>query len=210
MRLRITFTKTGAAKYSGHLDLHTTWERALRRAGAPLAYSQGFNPQPKIQLAAALPLGLSSECEVMDIWLERAIDPADLERELRRALPPGIEARDLQVVDDKLPALQTQVRSAEYLATVDSDLAPDELDARINTLLAATTVPRDRRGKKYDLRPLIEALARDSSDGLAHTLRMRLSSREAATGRPEEVLAALGLGDCLAQIHRTRLIFAEL
>ena len=69
MRLRLTFTKTGSLKYTGHLNLHRTLERTFRRAGLPLAYSQGFNPQPRMNLAEALPLGITSECEVMDVWL---------------------------------------------------------------------------------------------------------------------------------------------
>ncbi|MBI3762740.1 MAG: DUF2344 domain-containing protein [Chloroflexi bacterium] len=209
MRLRITFSKIGAAKYSGHLDLHRTWERTLRRAGVALAYSQGFNPQPRIQLAAALPLGITSEGEIMDIWIEGEADLVAMRRELDRAVPPGIELTSLQPADAHLAALQTQVRAAEYTAAVESDVTGEELDSRIATLLAAESLPRVRRGKAYDLRPLVESLARESSDGLAHTLRMRLTAREAATGRPEEVLAALGLGDSVAQIHRIRLLFAD-
>ena len=64
MRIRITFVKQGALRYTGHLDLHKLWERAARRAELPLAYSQGFHPQPKMNMAAALPLGFSSRCEV--------------------------------------------------------------------------------------------------------------------------------------------------
>ena len=74
MRLRLTFTKTDSLKYIGHLDLHRTLERTLRRAGLPIAYSQGFNPQPRMNLAEALPLGITSECEVMDVWCEKPID----------------------------------------------------------------------------------------------------------------------------------------
>ncbi|HLE27799.1 MAG TPA: TIGR03936 family radical SAM-associated protein, partial [Anaerolineales bacterium] len=73
-RLRLTFAKTAAMKFSGHLDLHKTWERTLRRARLPLAYSQGFNPQPRLQLASALPLGFTSECEVLDAWMEAPQD----------------------------------------------------------------------------------------------------------------------------------------
>jgi hypothetical protein len=69
-RLRITFAKQGALRYIGHLDLHKMWESATRRAGVALAYSQGFHPQPKIQLASALPLGFSSRCEVADMWVD--------------------------------------------------------------------------------------------------------------------------------------------
>ena len=57
MRVRLTFTKQGALRYTGHLDLHKILERSIRRAKLPLAYSQGYHPQPKINLAAALPLG---------------------------------------------------------------------------------------------------------------------------------------------------------
>jgi radical SAM-linked protein len=207
MRIRITFTKLGAAKYSSHLDLHKTWERTLRRAGVPLVYSQGFNPQPRIQLAAALPLGFTSECEVMDLWVEGEPDLGAMARELHRAAAPGIEVRTMQVVDDCLPALQTQVRSAEYVVTVESGLTAEEMDGHIAELLAAKALPRERRSKPYDLRPLVEALARESSDGQGHALRMKLAAREGATGRPEEVLKALGLGHAPAAVHRVKLMF---
>jgi len=209
VRLRVTFAKSGAAKYSGHLDLHRTWERTLRRAGVSLAYSQGFHPQPRIQLAAALPLGITSECEVMDVWVEGEPDITPMLHELHRAVPPGIEVLSLQRVDERWPALQTQVRSAEYVITVECDLPPHELDARIAGLLNSGAVPRERRGKRYDLRPLVETLTRENSDGLVQVLRMRLAAREAATGRPEEVLAALGLDEHPAVIHRVRIHFAE-
>ncbi|MDP3186130.1 MAG: TIGR03936 family radical SAM-associated protein, partial [Anaerolineales bacterium] len=64
--MRITFSKTGALRYTGHLDLQRIWERTARRAGLPLVYSQGFHPQPKIQIAAALPLGFSGRAELVD------------------------------------------------------------------------------------------------------------------------------------------------
>ena len=63
-------------RFTGHLDLHRAWERTFRRAGLPLAYSQGFNPHPRLNLASALPLGFTSEGEVIDVWLEQ--DLADL------------------------------------------------------------------------------------------------------------------------------------
>jgi radical SAM-linked protein len=212
MRIRLTFTKLGMAKYSSHLDLHKTWERTLRRAGAPLAYSQGFNPQPRMQLAAALPLGFTSECEVMDVWLEGQPDLAALRAELDRAAPPGIRVLTFEAVDERLPALQTLVRSAEYRVTVETAASAEELESRVAGLLAAASLPRERRGKPYDLRPLIETLAVEAPDPArpaAHGLRMQLAAREGATGRPEEVLAALGLDPATAGIHRLKLHFGE-
>lgn len=96
MRIRITFVKQGALRYTGHLDLHKLWERAARRAELPLAYSQGFHPQPKMNMAAALPLGFSSRCEVMDMRLEQDIPLENLPARLNTTLPSG-----LQVVEDR-------------------------------------------------------------------------------------------------------------
>lgn len=202
MRLRITFTKTGAAKYSGHLDLHKTWERILRRASLPLAYSNGFHPQPKLHLAAALPLGMTSECEVADVWLSETVDLEKTFAALREAVAPGIEVRAVIEVPDSAPPLQTQLRAADYVAIV-SESSP-ALDQKVVALLAAPTLMREKRGKPYDLRPLIEALGLDGNQ-----LHMRLAARDGATGRPEEVLEALGLGGQPLQVHRVALIFID-
>src|SRR5512137_1345910 len=114
MRIRITFTKTGGLIYIGNLDLYTMWERAARRAGLPLAYSQGFHPQPKIHFAAPLPLGYSSRCEVLDMRLNEELMGIDLSERLNAALPAGIRVFSIQEVDDKAPAVQTQVLFADY------------------------------------------------------------------------------------------------
>jgi len=208
-RLRITFSKTAAMKFSGHLDLHKTWERTLRRARLPLAYSEGFNPHPKIQLAAALPLGFTSDCEIVDIWLETLQPLADARAALERAVPPGITLIEVAEALESGPALQTQVVAAEYRVLVSTDLSSSAIDERIAALLAAPEIKRVRRNKEYDLRPLIESLARTESDALGHTLLMRLTAREGATGRPEEVLEALGAEAAKAAFHRQKLFLAE-
>src|SRR3990172_785133 len=118
MRIRITFAKQGPLRYTGHLDLHKLWERAARRAELPLAYSQGFHPQPKISLASALPLGFSSRAEVLDMHLNEDISSHEIEVRLKDSLPGGIQILDIQSVDERAPALQTQVVSAEYQVTV--------------------------------------------------------------------------------------------
>ena len=74
-RLRLEFAKTGPTRFIGHLDLAKALERSLNRAQIPLAYTQGYNPRPRMQLAAALPLGFTSECELADVWLLEAVDP---------------------------------------------------------------------------------------------------------------------------------------
>lgn len=206
MRIRITFDKTEAMRYTGHLDLHRAWERTFRRAGLPLAYSQGFHPQPKLNLACALPLGFTSQCEMLDAWLETALPLSDISSTLESAVPQGILVTGIQEVDLHLPALQTQVRAAEYRITL-LDPVPD-LRERLNALLAANNLPRQRRGKLYDLRPLIESAEPQFEDPGQTQLTIRMSARENATGRPEEVLDSLGIQINQARIHRTRLLFA--
>ncbi len=202
MRIRITFSKQGPLRYTGHLDLHKLWERAARRAELPLAYSQGFHPQPKMSLAAALPLGFSSTCEVLDMRLERDIPLEGLRERLNATLPPGVQVTAVEHVDERLPALQTQVASAEYRIELKEQVDPSGLTRRIETVLESASIVRVRRDKQYDLRPLIEGL-----ESTGDTIVMKLAAREGATGRPEEVLDMLGIPFEETRIERTGLIF---
>jgi radical SAM-linked protein len=203
MRIRITFVKQGALRYTGHLDLHKLWERAARRAELPLAYSQGFHPQPKMNMAAALPLGFSSRCEVLDMKLEQDIPLKSLPTRLNSTLPSGLQVVEVKQVDERAPALQTQVVSAEYEVNVTEAVDEAELKRKVDSVIESKSIPRERRGKTYDLRPLIEEVSL-LSDG---KIFMRLLAREGATGRPEEVLDVLGIAFEGTQIERTRLIF---
>ncbi len=203
MRIRITFTKQGALRYTGHLDLHKLWERAARRAELPLAYSQGFHPQPKMNMAAALPLGFSSRCEVMDMKLEHDISLSELATRLNATLPAGLQVVEVEQVEERAPALQTQVISAEYEVTLTESRGGSALKEIIDSVMDSPSLPRERRGKTYDLRPLIEALNLMRDDKIF----MRLAAREGATGRPEEVLDVLGIAFEETRIERTRLIF---
>jgi len=202
MRIRITFKKLGPLRYTGHLDLHKLWERAARRAELPLAYSQGFHPQPKMNIAAALPLGFSSRCEVLDMRLEHDIPLDGLREKLQATLPTGIQVTDVESVDERAPTLQTQVVSAEYEVSLAEADFGSEVMRKIESVLESESIIRTRREKEYDLRPLIEAL-----DLLNGKIWMKLAAREGATGRPEEVLDMLGIAFEDTRIERTRLIF---
>lgn len=213
MRIRITFVKQGPLRYTGHLDLHKLWERAARRAELPLAYSQGFHPQPKMNMAAALPLGFSSRCEVMDMKLEHDISLEDLPTRLNKTLPSGLQVVDVEQVEERAPALQTQVVSAEYEVTLTESIDRSELKRKIDSVIESKSIARERRGKMYDLRHLIEELALhpsgrgDEDEGQGVRVFMRLTAREGATGRPEEVLDVLGIPFEETRIERTHLIF---
>jgi radical SAM-linked protein len=208
MRIRITFAKQGALRYTGQLDLHKLWERAARRAELPLAYSQGFHPQPKINIAAALPLGFSSRCEVMDMKLEKEIPLDGLREKLQGTLPTGIQVLNVESADERAPVLQTQLVAAEYEVTLTESVDESELQRKVDSVLESESIIRERRGKKYDLRPLIEGLTpAPSPEGRGEKMLMRLAAREGATGRPEEVLDVLGIAFEETRIERTRLIF---
>ena len=207
MRVRITFSKQGALRYTGHLDLHRLWERAMRRAELPLSYSQGFHPQPKISLASALPLGFSSRCEVLDVRFNEDLGLEDNKTRMQATLPKDIHITQVEAIDERAPALQTQTLSATYEIHLTEPASAPELTEKTRALMTAETLPRERRGKQYDLRPLIEMIQVASMPDGKILLRMTLAAREGATGRPEEVLSALGIEAETTRIERTRLIF---
>lgn len=209
MRLRIKFAKQGALRYIGHLDLNKIWERTARRAELPLAYSQGFHPQPKIYLASALPLGFSSRAELLDLKLKQDISTDGLRDRLQAAVPSGLQILEVAQVQDDLPPLQTQLRAAEYEVLFTEPLEENELRQRVESVLGAAALPRERRGKAYDLRPLIERLELSVGDQRQVMLCMRLTSREGATGRPEEVLDQMGIASESTRIERAGLIFED-
>jgi radical SAM-linked protein len=203
MRVRLTFTKQGALRYTGHLDLHKIIERSIRRARLPLAYSQGYHPQPKINLAAALPLGFSSRAELMDIWLDGDVE--DIASNLQANVPPGLTILDAKPVDVRAPSLQSQVMGAEYEVKITKTGSASGLNEKVASVLESESIPRVRRKKAYDLRPLIEELTLSVNNQLF----MRLSARAGATGRPEEVLTVMGIPVEDVRIERTKLLFKE-
>jgi radical SAM-linked protein len=214
LRQRITFSKGGPLTYTSHLDLARIWERCLRRAGVALAYSGGFNPRPKLQLAAALPLGHTGEAELLDVWLEQALPVEELARAVVPVLPAGLSISQVSQVEPQEPPLQTRVVAAEYHVTVElppeflagSEKVTPQVEARIARALAASEIPQERRGRRYDLRPLLERLWLERTGQGEVLLGMQLAAREGATARPEAVLEALGMSRAFARYHREKLI----
>jgi radical SAM-linked protein len=205
-RIRIRFGKHGTLRFVGHLDLAKTWERLLRRAHIALEYTQGFNPRPRLQFAAALQVGVTSESEYLDVWLTTRLEEHSFEgwiARLNAASPPGLRIYSLEEVPIKDAALPTQVTASEFVITLlDNILNPDELQARAEALLALPRIDRQgHNNKPYDLRPRILGLSVDE-DG---SLIAFLSSSERANARPDELVDALGLPREQVHIHRRRL-----
>ena len=211
-RLRLTFSKTGPTRYISHLDLARTLERALNRARIPVSYTQGFNRRPRLQIAAALPLGYTSECELADIWLEEQMEPQQVHRQLAAKMAPGVTVHQVEKVPLSEPALPALTAGAIYVVTILDPVNMAALRRRIDDLLAADSLVRERghgrKRKAYDLRPLIYELeVAQTADGAAQ-LHMRLALMPSETGRPDEVLLALGLDPLSARIHRSKIALA--
>jgi radical SAM-linked protein len=200
-RLRIIFGKVGSQKYVGHLDLAKTWERILRRAELGLSYSLGFNARPKIQLATALPLGVTSECEILDIWLEHPIPIEGLAEKLVSVSPPGLPIHQVIEIPTRAPAVQTLLESSEYVITLPEDMDPEPVRRRVHEMMAQKRIMRTRRDRPYDFRPLLDAMEMDENG----QIRAVLALSEGGTGRPDELIDELGLTNSGALVHRVKI-----
>lgn len=197
-RWRIVFRRDEGARFLAHLDAMKLWERALRRAGIPIANTEGYNPRPRIVFASPLPLGMLAEREIVDVVLSERLTVRDLRERLERDLPEGFGLVDLHDVWVNAPSVASRLASATYRL----DLAgADGAGVRhaVADLLAAERIDRERQKEKrtvaYDLRPLVldvEVLGWDDADGGRGTVRIEVRhSQDAGTGRPEEVVAAI-------------------
>ena len=218
-RLRFTFSKSGATRYISHLDLARALERALNRAGLPVAYTQGFNRRPRLSLAAALPLGYTSAAELADVWLTEPVAPEVFRVRLMARMAPGIAVTAVVEVPPSTPSLQQLMVASEYDVTFVDPVDVDGLRGKVADLLAVEVFLATRyRAKEasprpFDLRPLIldaaVTMEGDATGLVAPVLRLRLVQTATQTGRPDDVLVALGFDPLDARVHRTALRFRD-
>ncbi|MGB5050719.1 MAG: TIGR03936 family radical SAM-associated protein [Caldilineaceae bacterium] len=215
-RVRLTYEKGEAIKFISHQDEFRLWERALRRADLPLLYKQGFNPQPFIQFAAPLGLGMTGRAELIDVTFSPPVPLDELARRIREKLPPGAFLHGLEEVEVKTKALQGLTIGADYTIVLFAEPGevPDGLiQTRIDEFWAKSEEwrQRERGGQKYryNLRPLIFELRYAGYDPASeeHRIFLRVQQRPGATGRPDEVVDALGLDDFARTLRRDRLYF---
>ena len=210
MRMRVTYQKDGALLYTSTLDVQTLWERSVRRAGLKLQYSQGFHPQPRIQIANPLPLGILGESELIDIWLIEEEKPAEIVRRLNKALPEGMLVTQVELVEENGPSLPKQIDASEYrVDLLNGTETVEKLQKTAAEMLSKATLPRVRNRKAYDLRPLIQDLTVQENTNGNPAIYLKMPSNSSQTGRPEEVMAELGIPLEDFRVTRTRLIFAE-
>ena len=178
MRFRIRFAKLGKIRFTSQRDVARLWERALRRARLPLAYTEGFSPRPQLSFGLALPTGCESRAEYLDVALDggraeiEGIDAAAFPERLAGVLPPGIDIMAVAPVERSSGSLQQVVTSCEWAMTFTGVSRPG-LEAQVATLLASPSVPvtRERKGRQVqdDLRPSVLALRVAGTDGTAGT-----------------------------------------
>jgi radical SAM-linked protein len=211
-RLRVTYTRDTAARFISHLDMMRFWERALRRAGVPVSYSEGFTPHAQVALAAPLAVGLTSRCELMDIFLSRRMDPASLHVQLAAQLPPSMAIVGVEEAELSSPSLQSQTRSAEYRFLLGADADLEAVKRRVSVFLAAASVPwelrREKETKRYDLRPLVLELAVSEETGHPAVMAL-LRAEEGGTARPDQVAEALDISAHLVLVERVKLNLAQ-
>jgi radical SAM-linked protein len=212
-RMRVTFATDDTVKYVGHLDMARAWERAIRRARLPLAYSQGFNPQARLHFAAALPVGFTGQAELLDVFLDAEVEPAECVARLAPALPAGIRLTGAQAVPRELPSLQAAVCSARYRVELETSDSDEAFASRLAAFMARPEAWRARRrGKeiaRYDLRPLVQSLAYTGPCELGQSFETEMRAEPGATGRPDELLAELGCDSGLRRVVRLELLLAD-
>jgi radical SAM family uncharacterized protein/radical SAM-linked protein len=196
-KIRFEFHKVGELKFLSHLELMRAFARALRRAGIPLAYTQGFNPQPRLSLAQALAVGIAGLRELGELELSQQMEPEDMLAAWNRQLPPELKILRAWEVPLNGPSLSAGVRSAVYQI----QLAPNGWDPTILTALGTTeacaaflaqeSIPVEvtKKGKAVplDLRPLLQEFAAVGEDGFP-TWLMRLRVGPAGSVKPTTVM----------------------
>lgn len=207
MKMIVVFEKTPRLRHIGHLDLMRAMQRALRRSGLPLRYSQGFNPHILLTFAAPLSVGMPGKREVMEVPIEGEMTGEAFLAKLSAALPPDLPVLSVQPVDDRHPAPMALLTAAVYQAELET--VPENFGEMVEKYLAQKEIPAVRKTKTgmkpCDLRPMIYGLTLNGN-----TLTMVLALCESATCKPDLLLSSLfefaGAERPRALITRTQLL----
>jgi radical SAM-linked protein len=216
-RWRLVVARDPDPSEASQRDVADAWTRALTSAGLPLAWTDGARARARISFGAPLPVGVAAEREYIDVVLTERWPTWRLRDALHGRLPPGWRIVDLHDVWLAGPPLAGRVAAADYRVTLADPVDPGRLAAAAHDVLAARRLPRSRQkgagAVEYDLRPLlIDLRLRDAGPPVVITMRT-LFHPELGTGRPEEVVAALGerlgIGVAARSIVRERVILTE-
>jgi radical SAM-linked protein len=189
LRLRVRYAKRGRLRFSSHRDFARAFERALRRAEIPMAYSAGFSPHPKISYAGAAPTGVASEAEYLEIGLAAVADPAMVGQALDAVLPEGLDI--VEVVPAGPGSLAERIQASRWRIEL-PDTDPAALSAAVAALLARAEVSVERLTKDgrrtIDVRPAIVLAEIEPGE---HAILVLVVRQVTPSVRPDDVLAAL-------------------
>lgn len=206
IRIRILFSKIGDLRFTGHIDLQRLFERSLRRSGLPIRYSQGFSPKVRLNLASALPLGYSSQAELLDFWMNEPLPLPEVRAALNSALPVELKILDLQEVSNQLPSLQASLIASDFSIRLPPEMDIPVIETRLDQLLQSDYLEVENRGKIRNFRPMI--LKTEWLEA-GKVLQVRLSATPGNTGRPDELVRLLGIDPLDCDFERTNLIFGD-
>jgi radical SAM-linked protein len=202
-RLRIRYAKRGRLRFTSHRDFSRAFERAIRRAGLPMAYSSGFTPHPRISYANAAPTGALSEAEYLEIGLTKECDPAEIRERLDRALPAGLDVVDVVVAVAGSTALADRLQASIWRVEVPG-VSPADAARAAEMFLDCESVMVERLTKRgirtFDSRAAVQRLGvvgNGVADPECATIEMVVRHGTPSV-RPDDVLAGLCLIASLA------------
>ena len=192
-RVRIRYAKRGRLRFSSHRDLARAFERALRRAAVPMAYSAGFSPHPRISYVGAAPTGAASEAEYLEIGLVEPVDLAELRTAVDAALPPGFDV--LEAVEAGPGSLAERITASHWRIELPG-VRPDELAAAVSRLLASPQAIVSRLAKagqrEVNVRAALVALrVSQPGDEPGRAIMDAVVRQVVPAVRPEDILTAL-------------------
>lgn len=192
MRVLMRFQKNDEVKYISHLDMQRLFQRALRRAKLPCAYSQGFNPHLLISFAAALPVGVCSECEYVEFQLEKYVHPLECMKRLNEVLPTGVKVVNAIEPKDNYPNVGSVIILAEYTLTPQTK---GYYSAVLSAILAKDTIEIEKKTKKgmamVNVRPMIHRLSQ--VDGNIKATLSCSNSENLRADKLQEILESEGI-----------------
>ncbi|MDN5294095.1 MAG: hypothetical protein PWQ31_1400 [Eubacteriales bacterium] len=199
-RYRLEFTKKGSLRFISHLDLQRLLERLFRRAGLPLTFSAGFNPRPRLSLAAPLPLGIEGLRECGEFELEENLSPREVVGRIAPFCPPGMEVKGLGVVRPEAEPVMAAVNTAAYVLYL-RDTGQDTAANAAIQLMQKEQLPVRRKGKdgkekEVDIRPGLYKVEVKKGEMERETeLFLLVDVGKNVTVRPEDVVqAGTGMG----------------
>ncbi len=213
-RLRNKYIKDERVKFISHLDLLRVFQRALRRADIKVAFSQGFNPHPKISFGPALIVGATTEGDYMDIDLEEDISPEEFRKKMNKVLPPGIEIVESYEVELN-DALSTKIKGAEYILQVNVKKSIKYIQNKIEEFMRKDIIEIEKESKSgrkmVNIRPCVLELKviEEAEDYLKFYIKLKL---EEGAPNPLHLLKALNdyLGNLFDidsyKLHRKNMI----